>query len=282
VTLDFYLIFYSISTCLDALFEFFVPEYITLPTTAEALEEASLFHAASSFPPIVWAAVDGTHILVTPPSKHETAFRNRHHSLSLNVMIVCGASGKIVSVRSSRPGSEHDSPIFESSDLFRILHEQGWRPIPNGIILADSAYKGTYPFMCTPFLDAAAIGDPRKERFNECFRRARTKVECCIGQFKAKFPVLRTGIRFKKMEKCSKLVQVRQYLVGVERAKRALRQLLYSVLCLLYSIVVLLYHRGWGGKFKILIQHQKVLLAPFPLHFIILNLSFPDELSADF
>jgi hypothetical protein len=186
-----------------------VPIYITLPTKEEALEEARLFNAASAFPPIVWGAVDGTHVLVMPPVQHETAFRNRHHDLSLNVMIVCGASGKIFSVCSSRPGSEHDSPIFESSALYTLLHDEGWRPFPGAILLADSAYKGTHPFMCTPFLDAAAMGDERKEYFNECFRRARTHVEMCIGCLKAKFPVLKSGIRFKKIEKSGKLVQVR-------------------------------------------------------------------------
>jgi hypothetical protein len=91
------------------------------------------------------------------------------------------ASGKIFSVRLSRPGSEHDSPIFESSDLFRLLRDQGLRQFPKAIILSDSTYKGTHHFMCTPFLDATAMGDSRKERFNECFRRARTKVDICIG-----------------------------------------------------------------------------------------------------
>jgi hypothetical protein len=78
-----------------------------------------------------------------------------------------------------------------------------------GIIIADSAYKGTYPFLATPILDAQAIGNPRKQRYNRKFRRARVSVECGIGQLKAKFQVLKTGIRLKKVDDCAKLVQVR-------------------------------------------------------------------------
>jgi hypothetical protein len=213
------LYFYSISTSLKVLFENLVPQYITLPTYEEAQEEAHLFHAASSFPPIVWGAIDGTHVLVSPPSSQETAFRNRHHSLSLNVMIVAGASGRISAVCSSMPGSNHDSRIFEQSHLFYLLNVLNWRPCPNFIVIADSAYKGTHRFLATPYLDGVAAGDPRKEEYNVCFRRARTKIEQTIGRVKNKFPVLSNGIRFKSMKKNAQMVQVRQnkcaHLIGL-------------------------------------------------------------------
>jgi hypothetical protein len=63
--------------------------------------------------------------------------------------------------------------------------------------MGDSAYKGTYPFLATPFLDANAVGNPRKQHFNVKFRRAHVSVECGIGKLKAKFQILKTGIRLK-------------------------------------------------------------------------------------
>jgi hypothetical protein len=54
----------SITICIDVLHSHLVPNYIRLPTASEAREEAQLFNLGSGFPPIVWGAVDGTHIRV--------------------------------------------------------------------------------------------------------------------------------------------------------------------------------------------------------------------------
>jgi hypothetical protein len=120
-------------SCLYAFFDHFVEDHILLPSSREALHEADLFHARSGFPKIVWGAIDGTHITITPPKTHEATFRNRHHGLSLNVLLCIGASGVIHFVSSAQPGSGHDSRIFEASALFQILLN-GWRPIPRGTL----------------------------------------------------------------------------------------------------------------------------------------------------
>jgi hypothetical protein len=56
----------SISKCIEALHQHLVPVYIRLPTSEEAKVEAELFHKDSHcrFPPIIWGAIDGTHVRV--------------------------------------------------------------------------------------------------------------------------------------------------------------------------------------------------------------------------
>jgi hypothetical protein len=56
----------SITICIDVLHKVIVPQYIQLPTEEEAKIQAELFHQNShcAFPPIVWGAIDGTHVTV--------------------------------------------------------------------------------------------------------------------------------------------------------------------------------------------------------------------------
>ena len=49
---------------LQALYGTFTKDWIKLPTLEEAKREARLFAARSGFPEPIWAAIDGTHILV--------------------------------------------------------------------------------------------------------------------------------------------------------------------------------------------------------------------------
>ena len=60
----------SIYNCIDStikvLYEVAVPILIKLPNREEGQREANLFHEKSQFPRIVFAAIDGTHIRVSP------------------------------------------------------------------------------------------------------------------------------------------------------------------------------------------------------------------------
>ena len=55
----------SIQIVLDALHDNFVNEWVKLPNCKEALEEATRFNLISGFPPLIYAAIDGTHIPVS-------------------------------------------------------------------------------------------------------------------------------------------------------------------------------------------------------------------------
>ena len=52
---------------------------------------------------------------------------------------MAGASYRIYATI-SKGGSQHDMSILESSNLFRLLNFDGWRPFPNAILLGDQAF----------------------------------------------------------------------------------------------------------------------------------------------
>jgi hypothetical protein len=146
---------------------------------------------------------------VHPPKDDHHHFRNRHGYLSINCMLVVGATGKFHYCNSSSPGSQHDSSIFAASDLYVKLHYEGWFPFPRSILAGDSAYKTTWPFLATPHPDATARNNPRQRAYNLAFCRSRVFIEQGIGRLKKRFPILTgDGIRFPDMEKCAKTIQV--------------------------------------------------------------------------
>ena len=118
-----------------------------------------------------------------------------------------GSKHEIYFISANSPGSLHDSDVFESSALFVKLQE-GWRPFPGSVILGDSGYAGRFPFMATPYLTAAANSDPRKKRYNDCFKPARSTVERSIGIFKAKFHSLKTGLRLEEPVQCTRVIEI--------------------------------------------------------------------------
>ncbi len=66
-----------IHTCITIFSRMLVPRYVKLPTAEQSKKEALDFQRISTFPPIAWAAVDGSHIKVTPRIKDEEPFWNR-------------------------------------------------------------------------------------------------------------------------------------------------------------------------------------------------------------
>ena len=125
---------------------------ISLPTEEEAKTEALLFSqkAKGPFPPIIFLSIDGTHVKVEPPKlkRNQSALNdprshcyNRHDELSINVMMVAGASYKIYECVATCKGAVHDSTVFKKSDLFELLKTYNWRPFENAMIVGDSAYE---------------------------------------------------------------------------------------------------------------------------------------------
>ena len=206
----------SIKFVNDAIFEKVVPLYIKYPDEDMAREEARLFSEISKgFPPVIWSALGGTHCEVRAPVNEDDTetFRNRHHYLSLNVMVVVGASGRFYYIHSSTPGSQHDSRIAEESKLFQKLREGGYKPFidSNGdiaIIIADSAYKSDNDWMAVPFTIAETLSNGLKYRFNVKFKRARNCVERFIGVVKARFPILDGCIKYVDFEDAGRFMSV--------------------------------------------------------------------------
>jgi hypothetical protein len=127
----------SNALCIKVFYEHFVGRHLKLPTTEEAIKEAKLFSATSGFPPIIFGAIDGCHIVCMPPKKQTILFRNRHNTLSLNVLVMGGASGRVYFVKSNCPGSFNDNRILRQSVLWEVMEDGEWRPFPGAIIIGD-------------------------------------------------------------------------------------------------------------------------------------------------
>jgi hypothetical protein len=61
-------------------------------------------------------------------------YRNRHDTLSLNVTVLGGASGKVYYVNSKCPGSFNDCRVLQSSNLWDTMEHQQELPFPTGLI----------------------------------------------------------------------------------------------------------------------------------------------------
>ena len=145
---------------------------------------------------------------VIPARPDQFPFYNRHQRTSINAMVVSGSEHEIYHLSCNHPGSYHDSEIFLSSDLFTKLHVEHWRPFAGAVMLADSAYRGVYPFMATPYLPNAVVGNPHKVAYNAAFKKVRSSVERTIGIWKKRFPVLKYGLRFRIMENAARIIQI--------------------------------------------------------------------------
>ena len=104
--------------------------YIKFPHTPDTLDATKLgFCAVAGFPKII-GAIDCTHVLLVPPSDREHIYRNRKHTHSLNVQLVCDSKGVITNVVAKYLGSVHDSFTLRNSVLFQKMRDgeygDGW------------------------------------------------------------------------------------------------------------------------------------------------------------
>ncbi|KAF4676647.1 hypothetical protein FOZ60_000627 [Perkinsus olseni] len=166
------------------------PLYIAIPTGPELQDSIDGFRDICGMMD-VWGVVDGTHVVVHPPSQFEDSYLNRHHQHSFNCQIVCTYSLRICNLSCRWGGSVHDSRVFRNSTIGRRV-EAGWRPDNlNVVVLGDSAYRSS-AYLRTPFSRAGGrILDAAQQEFNGRHRRGRTVVERCIGVLKSQFRCLK-------------------------------------------------------------------------------------------
>ena len=62
--------------------------------------------------------------------------------------------------------------------------------------------------MATPYLPGAVGDDVAKQAYNDAFKATRSSVERTFGIFKRRFSGLKTGLRFRNMEKNARVIQV--------------------------------------------------------------------------
>lgn len=90
------------------------------------------------------------------------------------------------------PGSVHDARVFRNSSLKRRL-VTGWRPLPFGVLLGDSAY-GDCDYLVTPVANPQTLAETR---YNKAHCRTRNLVECAIGVLKQRFRCLLGEMHFE-------------------------------------------------------------------------------------
>ncbi|CAH2109288.1 unnamed protein product [Euphydryas editha] len=121
--------------------------------------------------------------IVVPRQEEEHLYYSRKHYHSLNVQMVCDDEYRILNVNSKFGGANHDSFIFENSDMknnLKSLHQNGeivW-------LLGDSGYPQR-PWLMTPILDA----EPNNI-YNEKHMRARVVIENTFSRLKNRWRCL--------------------------------------------------------------------------------------------
>ncbi|XP_017486348.1 PREDICTED: putative nuclease HARBI1 isoform X1 [Rhagoletis zephyria] len=160
-------------------------KWITTQMTEEEQNASKIaFYSKSGFPGVV-GCIDGTHVRIISPKKEmQHLYLNRKGYYSLNVMILCDYKMAIRYVDARHAGANHDSFVFNVSDLKEHLQRNIQS---NSWILGDAGYP-LQTFLMTPFRMAEA-GSPQA-RYNTIHSKARNIVERTIGILKTRFRCL--------------------------------------------------------------------------------------------
>ncbi|KAJ8980951.1 hypothetical protein NQ317_001214 [Molorchus minor] len=165
------------------------PRYIRMPETEEEIRKIrqGFYNIARS--PRYIGAFDYTHVKIQSPGGDQAEiYRNRKQYFSINVQTICGPDLKILNIVARWEGSQHDSTIFNNSNV-RGRFERG--EMGNNLFVGDSGYP-IRKYLITPLANPVT---PAEQLFNESQIRTRNPVERCYGVWKRRFPILSLGIR---------------------------------------------------------------------------------------
>nr|XP_033813652.1 putative nuclease HARBI1 [Geotrypetes seraphini] len=176
----------AISNCLTQFFNAFLThtrDYISLPTTPQALQDSMRqFYNVAQFLSVI-GVVNCTHVALRPPRADEASYRNRKVFHSMNMQVVCNAQGEILDVCARYPGSTHDAYIVQHCGLHRRATQGHF----NGAWCLG--YRG-YPqrvWLMTPIVHPHTAAE---EEYNRCHRATRSIIERTFGQLKNCFRCL--------------------------------------------------------------------------------------------
>ncbi|XP_044172238.1 putative nuclease HARBI1 [Acropora millepora] len=177
-----------------------VNDFVKFPTTPNERDKIKhgLFRVGG-FPSAI-GCIDGTHVRIKAPSQNEPDFINRKGFHSVNVQAICNHKGSFTNVVARWPGSTHDSHMFRTSAVCRLL--EGQCGLEFGVLLGDSGYA------CTPFLMTPSP-QPRtrsEEQFNRAHKTTPCIIERSFGLLKRRFHVLHSEIRMAPDRVCTIIV----------------------------------------------------------------------------
>uniref|UniRef100_A0A3B1IY90 Putative nuclease HARBI1 n=1 Tax=Astyanax mexicanus TaxID=7994 RepID=A0A3B1IY90_ASTMX len=173
-----------------------VMRFIDFPTTPRVIQQKQTqFMQIAGFPRVV-GAIDGTHIKIIAPSINEDVYVNRKRYHSINTQVVFDAEYNILDVVPKWPGSTHDARIFTESGLNKLF-ETGLVP-PGCHLLGDKGYP-LRRWLLTPFSRTVTEA---QINYNRAHRSTRSVVERGIGQWKRRFHILHSEIRYSPEKVC--------------------------------------------------------------------------------
>ncbi|KAB0805325.1 hypothetical protein PPYR_02295 [Photinus pyralis] len=163
--------------------------YISWPTGATANNISEKFKERQNFPGVI-GAIDGCHILITPPRNVQGSYCNRKGQHSIILQGVCDANYMFLDVFAGFPGSVHDARVFYNSPLGTKMRENPGELFPNNThILGDSAYKCSN-YLLTPYRDNGHLSRKQKN-YNFKHSSTRVYVEQTFGLLKGRFRILK-------------------------------------------------------------------------------------------
>ncbi|XP_036334855.1 putative nuclease HARBI1 [Rhagoletis pomonella] len=112
---------------------------------------------------------------------------NHHGYHSINVQMICDPNLKILAVNAKYPGARHDSFIWSSSAVRRVMQRSFEDGNHNMFLIGDSGYP-LDPWLMTP-LPNQPEGSP-KFRYNEALCKTRNPVERLFGVLKGTWQCL--------------------------------------------------------------------------------------------
>ncbi|XP_053954971.1 putative nuclease HARBI1 [Anastrepha ludens] len=145
--------------------------------------------------PGVVGCIDGTHIGLQKPTVNEHMYFNRKGFHSINAMLICDHTTKILAINCQYGGAAHDSFIWKHSNErmvmeHRFLHNRS----DNAWLLGDSGYP-LEPWCITPYRNPS--DGSGEARFNEIHSKARCIIERTNGVLKGRWRILEYNKRGK-------------------------------------------------------------------------------------
>ncbi|XP_036340845.1 putative nuclease HARBI1 [Rhagoletis pomonella] len=210
----------SISRCIhrvtDAINSGLFFEEVKFPMTQVDRQAAKEVFASAPAPFVggTIGAVDCTHVSILGPKTHEEAYVNHHGYHSINVQMICDPNLKILNVNARFPGARHDSYIWSSCPVRRVMQRAFDNGNRNMLLIGDSGYPFE-PWLMTP-LPNQPEGTP-KFRYNEALCKAQNPVERLFGVLKGTWRCLSQqrvllydpGFAGKVVNACSTLHNIR-------------------------------------------------------------------------